>query len=243
METPEHAVKDAVTISTPDSSSPTVIADAVQEALKIAIVGQKGGVGKSTLSRTLAVEAVLNGFNTKIADLDHLQGTSIHWRERREDSKIAPDIPVGVFSELEDALSLAKDLDLLILDTPGGEEKWRRKHHPILAKTADLIVIPSKSSLDDLYASIQMVFDFEKAGMPKHKIVIALSRMSTKTAEKEAREYCAENDVNVLPGCLYEQRAYEKALDRGNGLTEINIATLKESADKLIQALVDKVSE
>ena len=38
METPEHAVKDAVTISTPDSSSPTVIADAVQEALKLSLI-------------------------------------------------------------------------------------------------------------------------------------------------------------------------------------------------------------
>jgi AAA domain len=45
----------------------------------IAFVSQKGGVGKSTLSRAVAREAAHAGLRTKIADLDTQQGTSIDW--------------------------------------------------------------------------------------------------------------------------------------------------------------------
>lgn len=36
----------------------------------IAVVSQKGGVGKSTIARLTARELAANGFNTLIADLD-----------------------------------------------------------------------------------------------------------------------------------------------------------------------------
>src|SRR5271168_765125 len=49
----------------------------------IAFVSQKGGVGKSTLSRALAREAAHSGLKTKIADLDTQQGTSIDWNRTR----------------------------------------------------------------------------------------------------------------------------------------------------------------
>ena len=37
---------------------------------KIAMVGQKGGVGKSTFARIIAVEATKGGLQAKIADMD-----------------------------------------------------------------------------------------------------------------------------------------------------------------------------
>ena len=43
----------------------------------VAFVSQKGGVGKSTLSRGLAREAAKNGLRVKIADLDIQQGLSL----------------------------------------------------------------------------------------------------------------------------------------------------------------------
>ena len=46
---------------------------------KIAMVAQKGGVGKSTLARMIAVEAAKGGLQAKIADLDTQQSTCVHW--------------------------------------------------------------------------------------------------------------------------------------------------------------------
>jgi len=44
----------------------------------IAFISQKGGVGKSTLARALAVEASKQKFNVLLADCDPQQATSYH---------------------------------------------------------------------------------------------------------------------------------------------------------------------
>lgn len=56
----------------------------------IAFVSQKGGVGKSTLSRALAREATIEGLRTKIADLDIQQSTTVDWHRRRLQFNIQP---------------------------------------------------------------------------------------------------------------------------------------------------------
>jgi len=44
----------------------------------IAFISQKGGVGKSTLARAVAVEASKQKFNVLLADCDPQQATSYH---------------------------------------------------------------------------------------------------------------------------------------------------------------------
>jgi chromosome partitioning protein len=57
-------------------------------------LAQKGGVGKSALSRLIAREYANAGWNVKIADLDVGQGTSFNWQGRRLQNEIKPVIPV-----------------------------------------------------------------------------------------------------------------------------------------------------
>ena len=49
----------------------------------IAFASQKGGVGKSTLCRALAVEAIRAGLKTIVSDLDAAQGTVHEWAKDR----------------------------------------------------------------------------------------------------------------------------------------------------------------
>ena len=79
---------------------------------KIAMVAQKGGVGKSTLARIIAVEAAKGGLKTKIADLDTQQTTSVNWSARRAENGITPDIRAEAFSSIETALKDADNVDL-----------------------------------------------------------------------------------------------------------------------------------
>lgn len=82
----------------------------------ITIAMQKGGVGKSTIARSLAVAAVRDGLSVLMIDMDSQQSVS-QWAERRES-----DMPVVVFStenELPKKLAQAKGVaDLVIIDTP-----------------------------------------------------------------------------------------------------------------------------
>ena len=60
-------------------------------AIVVSFVSNKGGVGKSTLARALAVEAVRDGTRVLLADVDEGQHTSLKWNARRDKSGIEPD--------------------------------------------------------------------------------------------------------------------------------------------------------
>ena len=98
----------------------------------IGFVSQKGGVGKSTLSRLLAREYTAAGWSVKIADLDVAQGTSFNWQARRQRRQVMPDIAVERFRSVQLALKVAPHYDLMILDQHSQVEFmfhfFRRRH-------------------------------------------------------------------------------------------------------------------
>ncbi len=87
-------------------------------AILVGMVSQKGGVGKSTLARLVAREYAKAGWNVKIADLDISQGTSFSWQARRLQYQVEPVVPVERFGTVDQALKLADQYDLIILDAP-----------------------------------------------------------------------------------------------------------------------------
>jgi cellulose biosynthesis protein BcsQ len=84
----------------------------------IAFVSQKGGVGKSTLARGLAREAAHNRLKVKIADLDTQQGTCVDWHLTRLNAGVQPDVAAEAFATAKQALKIADQYDLLIIDGP-----------------------------------------------------------------------------------------------------------------------------
>ena len=74
----------------------------------IGVISQKGGVGKSTLSRLLAREYAYSKWDVKIADLDIAQGTSNDWKKRREMNEIQPYVAVESFRTVSQALKHAQ---------------------------------------------------------------------------------------------------------------------------------------
>ena len=203
----------------------------------IAFVSQKGGVGKSTLSRALAREAAAGGLATKIADLDTQQGTSIDWHRTRLNAGIKPAVAAEAFSTAEEALKSARHFDLLIIDGPARTSRGTLE----IARVADLVVQPSGASVDDLRPAVREFHALVRAGIPKSKLTFALNRIGTAAEEAEARAYIAEAGYAVLAGCLLERPAYRKAQNVGHAVTETSYAGLNAKADGLIQALIDKV--
>jgi chromosome partitioning protein len=83
----------------------------------IAFISQKGGVGKSTLARALAVEATRAGLTTLLADLDPGQQTSYKWALRREREPKVTAMVFNNFSEVQKE-SKKNKYDLIIIDGP-----------------------------------------------------------------------------------------------------------------------------
>lgn len=205
----------------------------------IAFVSQKGGVGKSTLSRAWAREATIEGLRTKIADLDIQQSTTVDWHRRRLQFDIQPLISVESFGTAAQAISIANDYDLLIIDGPARASKGTLD----IARVANLVVQPTGASLDDLVPAIKLFHSLVKEGIHKSKLVFALVKVGTESEESETKNYIKEAGYEVLDGCLVEKPSYRQAQNAGYSVTETRYKALNERADKLIQSLINQVGE
>jgi chromosome partitioning protein len=209
-------------------------------AFIVAMVSQKGGVGKSTLARLLACEFAAQGWSVKIGDLDISQSTSFQWRTRRLQSKIEPDVPVEQFGTVEKALAIADQYDLLILDGAPHSTSATRS----IAQASHLTVIPTGLSLDDLPPAVVLAHDLVKQGLSHQKIVFALCRVGDSALEiEEARAYLDKAGYDILPGALPEKTAYRRATDEGRALVETRYKTLSRRAEELAQGIVDRISQ
>lgn len=205
----------------------------------VSFVAQKGGVGKSTLARAVAREAATNGWSVKIADLDTQQGTVAEWHRLRLANEHEPVGSVEVIAKASTAIAMADDYDLLVLD--GGARASEAT--ALIAKHADLVVLPTGASRDDLIPAIRLAHELRKAKIPTSKLAFALVRVTTKTEIEEAREFVREAGYSVLDGCLFEKPAYRQAQNEGLTVTETRFPSLNVKADELLQSLVNHLTD
>lgn len=203
----------------------------------IGFVSQKGGVGKSTLSRAVAREAAKEGLSVKIGDLDTQQGTSINWHRRRLDAGLEPVFSVEPYRTAKQAIAQAGDYDLFILDGPARTSGGTLD----IAQAADLIVQPTGASLDDLEPAILVFHELIKENIPREKLAFALCRVGTEAEERQCREYIAQARYQVLGGCLFERPSYRQAQNIGQAITETRHTSLNNQAQTLIQSLIDLI--
>jgi chromosome partitioning protein len=205
----------------------------------IALISQKGGVGKSTIARALAREAAAGGLRVKVADLDTQQGTSVDWNRTRLEAGIEPTLSVESFKTAAQALAVADHFDLLVLDGPARTSQATLD----IARNADLVVQPTGASLDDLRPAVREFHALAKAGIPLERLAFALNRVGTDAEESDARAYLTEAGYDVLDGCLVERPAYRQAQNEGRAVTETRYGRLNTRADALIQSLIDRIGE
>ena len=209
-------------------------------AIIVAMVSQKGGVGKSTLARLLACVFAAIGWNIKIADLDTSQATSFKWRTRRLQNNIEPDVPVEQFGNVQRALAVADHYDMVILDgAPHATTATQTA-----AQASDLTIIATGLATDDLDPAVVVAHDLVKSGVQREKIVFALCRVGDSAIEiEEAREFLRKAGYDVLPGSLPEMTGYRRASDQGRALTETRFQTLNHRAEEVAQGMVDRISQ
>jgi len=114
----------------------------------IFITSQKGGAGKTTIARSLAVAADAAGQRVVMIDLDPQKSLREWWEAREAETPAMLDSdpsPTQLGPYLE---SLSADFDLAVIDTPPRAEEWLSKAMGL----ADLTVIPVRASPDDLRA-------------------------------------------------------------------------------------------
>jgi chromosome partitioning protein len=200
----------------------------------VAFVGQKGGIGKSTLSRALATSAVRAGLTVRTADLDPQQATITVWAQARNRQKVTPAVKVERFPSMKQALESTEGEELFVLDTPCAISDEIAE----VAARAVLLVQPTSPTVDDLYPAVLVFHALERLGTPREKLAFALCRTLADEEAAEARTYLEGLGYAVLAGDIPERLEYRKAMNQGRAITEADQEDLKARAEAMMADLL-----
>jgi chromosome partitioning protein len=210
--------------------------------MMIGIVSQKGGVGKSTLTRLLAREYAASQWLVKIADMDSKQGTATRWNMTRNDSQIEPIVKAEQYRSVKDAIADYDrgDIHLMIFDGAPAASKETLQ----IATASNLVVLPTGISVDDLEPTVRLAHELVKNGISRNQIAVVFCRVGDSTAElNEAREYIERAGYHTIQSALPERVAYRRAQDSGRSVTETNFKTLNNYGADIAQELVNLVQQ
>jgi len=172
----------------------------------VAVIAQKGGVGKTTTAIELAVAAHLAGLAVGIIDLDP-QATAAKWGDRRgkRNEDDSPSVIGGQASRLAVLLDAARTngSDLIILDTPPHAESLALQ----AAKASDLILTPTRAGGFDLEA-IQTTLEMaDLAKKPAHVLINAVPTNRQHLGNK-ALAGLQDRRISVAPVIWMERAAF-----------------------------------
>jgi chromosome partitioning protein len=174
----------------------------------VAIISQKGGVGKTTVALHLAVSAERNNKPTVIIDLDP-QASASTWKDLREaDSPVVQPAQVnrlGVILEEAKRQGAA----FVVIDTSPNSESASLA----AARAADLVLIPCRPHLLDLKAIGSSIELARLAKKPFFVIVNAVPPRGSLGVEADSA--IATYDAPVAPSQLSMRAAYYHCLVNG----------------------------
>ena len=209
---------------------------------RIACLSQKGGVGKSSISRHLAASFAEAEWDTVLVDMDTRQNTSTGWAKRRQNHGFKP-IDVVQAPTLNSA-KVRPEADIAIID---GKPYSNAETYE-LAKPCDLIIIPAASSLDDLEPQVVLANDLTSRGINRDKILFVIYGFLTsgQTGGKEVeevREYIGRHNYQVAKTAIGSRRSYITALNNGLSLSEVDHPSSRRAGEQLATEIYERIAK
>ena len=188
----------------------------------VALLNQKGGVGKTTLALHLAGAWARQGCRVTVIDADP-QGSALDWSEQR--AKEGGARLFGVLGLARDTLhreapEIARGVDHVVIDGPPRIAGLMRS--ALLA--ADLVLVPAQPSPFDGWASGEMLNLVREARIFRPELLarFVLNRCAARTIiARETGDALAEHDPPVLAARIGQRVAFADAARTGQLVFEV----------------------
>ncbi len=206
----------------------------------IAIVGSKGGVTKTTIARALCVAYAGAGWNTLGADFDVGLTKLIKWVRKRIEGNIEPIFDAQVYgTPAQIKKKIAENVyDIIIMDAGAFVDR----SVPELADMADIVVIPTSFSSDDLEEAATLANSLYQRGVSPEKITIVFSGVIDDEGEYLAsKEYFSQTPYKIIEGYIPKTKSLSKAQDKGLSILECVYKSPRLKADHVIQGIINHV--
>jgi len=183
-----------------------------ESMIVIAVVGQKGGTGKTTTAIGLAVAAAEAGRTAVIIDLDP-QANAANWKDRRRADN--PAVVSAPPSRLRQAVEAAANYaaDFVVIDTPGKSDSAAIE----AARVADLVLVPLGPHIFHL-ETLPGLRDLLRVAGDKPALVVlnAIHPQATKQAEEAKRMIADLFGFSVCPTHLSRLDIYADTQTTGS---------------------------
>ena len=185
----------------------------------IAIVNQKGGVGKTCLATNLA-SALGNGEPTLLLDCDP-QGSASGWIALAPQERLQLTVRAVEEGTLVRQVRAAVDeYQWVVIDCPPGITRVNAD----AIRASDIVLIPCKPRVWDVWACEDIVEAVKlrqagNRGRPKAAFVISMGRPRTRFTQQISTAL-AELGLPILQGRTTEREAYAVAAGEGKSVLE-----------------------
>jgi len=204
----------------------------------LALLNQKGGVGKTTLGVHIAAQLAATGKRVLMIDADQ-QGSALDWAATRTDPPLFPVIGLPKASIHREIGNLAKDYEWVVIDGPPRVYDVARS----AIAASDMVLVPVQPSPYDVWAVKEIVDLIEQASVNKEtlKAAFVVNRKIVNTAiGRDVREALASYPLRVLKAQVCQRVSFAESAASGRTVLETEP---EGAASREIKALVKELME